>query len=434
MAVALAAVYLPTVATPAEARVASISGEQPLIEIPVHGTGTARALNPQEQQDADTLAAKSGGDVNEERAAARGQAEWDAAVERIAAALPDSFTSAGRDPQTGGNAWITLVRKPESDILDLLSRMPFDVTVKYGTPASEKTIAALGGAAVAAVGALPGLESAGDIIDPQTGAITIRYRLPHPGSLTSTVVAAAATKGAAAIVGLPLPVPIRVEEDPHWNPTPKYAGGVALWDNNTAKDFDCTSGFNVVDRSNGVTAATTAAHCDNYLLWGEQQQAGVISFQREASQIDTGKYVDMQLHRSLGSNVGSANFQATGLDSAGRRTVTSARNATLGDRVCKWGEGAIHSTVEDAHPNYDCSYVTHLNLCETYSQPVQRTYCGLAEISPAIFNPGDSGGPIFWGNEAKGIVSGADDYHNVDWFTPQTRYTESLNASIIIGN
>lgn len=180
------------------------------------------------------------------------------------------------------------------------------------------------------------------------------------------------------------------------------------------------------DTNKGGTGTITAQHCENQLAWGESKQDDVIVFDRNAPNAGGGQ-VDLQLHRSKNGEVASANFQATGETVSDRRTVTTTRNAQRGDSICKWGWGAISGHGTGTKQDFGCATVTNTDFCRVIEGV---NYCGMNEANKGIGNPGDSGGPVFYGTGAIGFVEGGSD--KIFLYTQQSRVSY-MGAQILTG-
>jgi hypothetical protein len=89
--------------------------------------------------------------------------------------------------------------------------------------------------------------------------------------------------------------------------------------------------------------------------------------------------------------------------------------------VCNFGIGTQHQA---------CSTVHSLAACYT---PDDLRFCGLASTDLYVTLPGNSGGPWYFGNVAKGYHSGVAtiDGAGRSLYTPQTRVAENLGGSVL---
>lgn len=231
--------------------------------------------------------------------------------------------------------------------------------------------------------ALPSPPSMG--LDPRTGELVVII-----GS------AAAAADGGAAAIDAKLerltgvPVQIRVLERTDVNLD--LHGGGRLDGVSDGRRYRCTTGFAVTDCARG--GITTAAHClDDMTYYDPQRRAIPLSF---AGQWGWG-YHDVQIH------AGPAPVRPL-IYSDTARTIErpiemqrSKSSTRAGDFVCHRGESTGYSCAEvellDFAPAGD--------LCGGACLPTWVTVAG-----PGC-KGGDSGGPVFSGTTAFGVVKGA---------------------------
>jgi hypothetical protein len=152
----------------------------------------------------------------------------------------------------------------------------------------------------------------------------------------------------------------------------------------------CTSGFVVTDGTR--TGLVTAAHCPDSLTYRDPQGGDIpLSFLGQWGW----SFQDVQLH--LGQAEHSPLFYADA-DKKVARTITAARgraSTRVGDIVCRRGETSGYgcSEVELAE------YAPPGDLCGGPCAPTWVTVKG-------VCRGGDSGGPVFTGTVALGIVKG----------------------------
>ena len=165
-------------------------------------------------------------------------------------------------------------------------------------------------------------------------------------------------------------------------------GGRILARSPEGKRFVCTSGFAVTDGAQ--TAITTAAHCPDHL--------GFITADRQEVPLTLigawgARYQDVQID--------SAPFALAPLfhadSKAMMRTVTSWRNresTRTGDIVCHRGEKTGYSCAEVAFVDF----APPGDLC---AGPCAPTWVA---VKGPTCQSGDSGGPVFLGSVAFGLV------------------------------
>lgn len=182
-------------------------------------------------------------------------------------------------------------------------------------------------------------------------------------------------------------VPVRLSEAPTLGgPGADIYGGL---------NIGCVSGFAVKDRNSSATGVTTAGHCepDNTQSYNGTN----LPFVRE----HWTSWTDIQFHTTPGF-VDSPRFKVS--DSGTTRWVTGTKsysNIVVGSTVCKYGYAS-------ASPHYNCGEVEMKTYEPSWllgnSEPVFILVkdCGTNMGG----EPGDSGGPVFYGNTAYGTMSG----------------------------
>jgi hypothetical protein len=186
-------------------------------------------------------------------------------------------------------------------------------------------------------------------------------------------------------------VPVRVEIADRSGNMVRGGGRVEGLSATDGKRYACTTGF--VVGSGLRTGVVTAAHCPDTLVYRDLDGSRVpLDFVGAWG----AHYQDVQLHES--SRAEAPLFYADRRAGALRR-VTGARSRAgtrVGDVVCHWGESS----------GYSCSEVKLVDfappgdLCAGPCEPVWVAVAGSRCVA------GDSGGPVFSGTVAFGIVKG----------------------------
>ena len=222
---------------------------------------------------------------------------------------------------------------------------------------------------------------------------------PHTGKLVVMVKASdVGTEGADALAARFSQIAGVTTEVKAWGDTDtdlSAAGGgrVLGFDPQINHKAVCTSGFVVTDGSR--TALSTAAHCPDQLSYIDP--SGV-----ELPMTMIGAwgawYQDVQIHELADGGALSPSFYADKGKTA-LRPVTSWRNRSAtraGDLVCHRGERTGYSCAEVEYPDY----APPGDLC---AGPCEATW--VAVRGPTC-KGGDSGGPVFAGTIAFGLVKG----------------------------
>jgi hypothetical protein len=190
-------------------------------------------------------------------------------------------------------------------------------------------------------------------------------------------------------------VPVRIRSLQGEDSNSSIEGGARVEgiDPANGRRYACTTGFVVTDGSrNGIV---TAAHCpDTVTYYAPGQPAIPLEFVGQWG----ARYQDVQVH--VGAEADGPFFYADAEKRTARR-LTSWRNRTstrAGDAVCRRGETT----------GYSCSEVELVDfappgdLCGGPCDPVWVTVAG------PTCRAGDSGGPVFSGTIAFGIVKGGN--------------------------
>jgi streptogrisin C len=234
---------------------------------------------------------------------------------------------------------------------------------------------------------LPGTQGMG--YDPRTGELVVLVDLSAVEGHDETALRAAAEEAAG------VPARLRVLGRALDRDSNGVEGGSRVEGQNPGdpRRFVCTTGFVVTDgRRNGVI---TAAHCPDELTYvgGDGSQIPLAFAGQWGAQ-----FQDVQV------NVGAVGDRPIFFANPGRRearpvTEVRRRNATrAGDTVCHRGEASGYSCSEVDLTDY----APPGDLCGGTCHPVWTTVTG-----PGC-RGGDSGGPVFAGTVAFGILKGGN--------------------------
>jgi streptogrisin C len=223
-------------------------------------------------------------------------------------------------------------------------------------------------------------------VDPKTGEIVVLT--PAAGMNAEALVAK--QQELTAIAGVPIRIRLINRED--GNLAVEGGSRVVGVDPRDGHRHSCTTGFVVTDASR--TGIITAAHCpDDMTYFGPDGVQVPLSFVGEWGALTR----DVQVHVTEAAQ--KPEFYVD-KDRRTTRPLTSARTRSstrVGDIVCHRGESS----------GYSCSTIELVDfappgtLCGGPCEPVWVTVAG-----PSC-QGGDSGGPIFAGTTAFGIVKGA---------------------------
>ncbi|MEO3819549.1 S1 family peptidase [Plantactinospora sp. B24E8] len=382
----------------------------------VTGTGlSAQALDDASMQDLATYAKESGRDLSAVVAAHQGIHEFSAYVTELEETRPDTFVRAGlAAPDSAGSNWIQFTAKPDADVVAELERLPVNTEVQYGAPASSAELANLAYALTTSLAARSDvIRSAGTRYDPERRVMRLQYAPVEGSSRLSALSSIFEQALTAGTVGGQLPIDVVLELDPDRDAVTERTveGGRDL--NLANGDAECTAGFTAV--RNGTRGVLTARHCANALRYGNA--TGIITTSPTQT---SNSAIDFQFHRTLTGNGHSTNkqFRATNRQAGGDRTVTAVANAPMNSAVCHWGRTS----------GYRCSYIADTDTCQTFTNGDR--WCGLDITDADISAGGDSGGPWFFGNTARGGHTGA--WNNVEsYLTRIGRVSRHLDATVL---
>lgn len=307
---------------------------------------------------------------------------------------------------------------PPTEVLTASMRVP--VQFRTGAKASrERVLWALTNHQPAIRAALADTPSMG--IDPRTGELVViaaKSAVDRAGG--TTALDARLTQLTA------VPVQVRMIDQVDRNLGPQGGGRLDGTDPASGRRYRCTSGFLVGDGTR--IGVTTAAHCLDELAYIDPaRQATPLGF---VGQWGWG-YHDVQIHTAPAPArplffADTARTRARPVETQRAKTSTRA-----GDFVCHRGESTGYSCAEVALLDFAPSG----QLCGGYCLPTWVAVAG------PTCKQGDSGGPVFSGTTAFGIVKGAGFrpdgscafyfYMSLDYLpTPWRLLTEAASAPV----
>jgi hypothetical protein len=315
------------------------------------------------------------------------QAQQDsvAATDRIAVLFQDRLTGISIEHQPVYRIVVLLSgTEPVADEIVAAGGMAVPIVYRTGAAASRtRLLAAIQSRREAILSALPAPAGLG--LDPRTGELVVRIK----SSRVSRDDAAMLTTDLAELTG----VPVRIDRLDRSDTDMAASGGARVEGVSavTGGRAACTTGFAVTDSSR--TGILTAAHCPYSLTYIDTAGARI---PLEFAGAWGARYQDVQVQVSPDPLLPL--FYADSAKTIAR-AVTSWRNRTstrAGDVVCHRGERTGYSCAEVEMTDY----APPGDLCGGPCDPVWVTVAG-----PSC-KAGDSGGPVFSGTVAFGILKG----------------------------
>lgn len=330
--------------------------------------GTNRNLAPTaaELEDLTTFAEQEGESLDSVVARFNGQEEFSSAVDILRAKYPDAFSQARFEPGEGYRASVRFVGELPIEAKWILDALPLQVRVSSSATASSNQLDELLRVTREAVAKFNGVEAASSRLK-DGGTIEVSFSGDSSVADVRTVAHEIAydTLGRASEVNIQvLKVPgLGVRSD-------AVIGG--------NKHGGCTAAFTVT--SFGLPGISTAAHCANTTFaYGGQTATWVTSTAKADGDVQWSSL-------SGGSVTNKFRYKSDG----STRSVTGSSNPIAGTAVCRWGFATGNN----------CGTVSDDSYCDPSG------YCKLFTVEPPNSEPGDSGGPYYYGKTAKGIHRG----------------------------
>ncbi|MGH3735041.1 MAG: hypothetical protein ACRDT6_05400 [Micromonosporaceae bacterium] len=170
----------------------------------------------------------------------------------------------------------------------------------------------------------------------------------------------------------------------------------------------CTSGFGT-KTSGGTRGISTAGHC------GNSQSDDGYSLTYKAGY--RGTHGDFQWHTGPKTETDDFYSGSSTSTEVNKRDVSARGAPVTGQSLCKNGKNG----------KKDCQEVRKLGVCSNDD-------CNLVQMGARLAEPGDSGGPVFWGNTAYGLHKGwhYDPFwpYDRDLFSRADRMDNALNTYV----
>lgn len=217
--------------------------------------------------------------------------------------------------------------------------------------------------------------------------------------------------------------PLSRPASPQDNSDPKMYGGLAL-----TPEPGCTSGYVVVKNNSQETAVTTAAHCHGFPATGDVIQHGGQTiddrvYHQMQGQIDTEMWSLLDAFWEPDDNIWETPWVTRDIGS-----VHSYWSLQLGEPVWKVGRMTQKTT----------GVITEFGVALA-GVPGSST----AVRTSATYEPGDSGGPVYYGAQAFGTVWGGGgvpgDWHDMiflaaDWWDGESGWRIATSPPAVPGH
>ena len=343
-------------------------------------------ISDAEMRDLETVAEQSGASLDEVIERYAWNDNFALAVDQLRKAAPADF--AGSAIVDARHAWIAFKGdQPEAmrTLATTFDSVPGNVIVDIQTNVgfSEREIDAAVAAAHFAALNSPGVGDATTSFDYDTRQITTTVIPSTKGANLDAAaldsVASRAAREAVADGDLGgVAIKIRVTDSATLGAADSHYGGELL------SGGSCTSGFTV--RTTGATSGSrgiaTAGHCPNSL----SDDGAALTFKGDYQ----GTYGDFQWHTGPQAIADDFYAGSTSTTETDLRDVSSMVNVpSVGQSLCTTG-ATNHKT---------CQQVRNTSVCN-------GSKCSLVEMGSRDRAPGDSGGPVYWGNAAYGFHEG----------------------------
>jgi streptogrisin C len=359
----------------------------PAVPPPVAGQPPGRVLTTFEAtgRDAQDYAAAHAVPVDEALRRLRAQEESVATTDALAATYRDRLAGIAIEHVPVYRIVVLLTGSdPVPDQSISAGGMTVPIMFHTGAAATrDQLLAAIADHRTAILDELPG--PAGMGVDPRSGEIVVTVKALAGGSEA----AAALATTFAAIAGVP--VRIRLLDQPETNFIAVGGSRVEGVEASTGRRAACTTGFVVTDGPR--TGILTAAHCPYTLVYRDPAGTTVPLTQVGAW---GARYQDVQIQLA---DAPLAPLFFADREKTVLRPVTRWRNRAstrAGDVVCHRGERTGYSCAE-------VELVDYAPPGELCGGPCDATW---VTVSGPTCGPGDSGGPVFAGTVAFGILKG----------------------------
>lgn len=353
---------------------ASSSSVKPAV-VTFAGSGSLPELTPAQAEDVVRYAKQIGVDAADELEKSRGSDEFAELVESIEGRYSSVYVDAAwaPSPDSPTKAWIAIREQPAAGLVAEIEKsgIPLELRVTDDTVASAQAREAATETVHHAARAILGSDDVSTTADSKSGIITVTANRGDSNVSRDQLVGELTLLLDATETGLALHVEL-TEQRVY---TPETKGGM-LWGTN------CTAGFTVF--RNSAYGITSAAHCSAHSSYGG---FGV-------STATTSAPLDIRVSHYT-SATPTRLFQYV---NGAYRNATSSASPVAGALVCAFGYGSVNYG-GGGNPSGLCSTVLVAGSCT-------GTSCSKVITNGKVTVPGDSGGPWYNGNAARGLHTG----------------------------
>ncbi|WP_408962691.1 S1 family peptidase [Nonomuraea angiospora] len=298
---------------------------------------------------------------------------------------------------------------------DIVGSLPVQVRLFPNRGFSEKELQAVKDAAYQQLRQTGKVASAIAKHNAETGEITFELSLKDKATDATMRAQAESALQPPAPANDRIRITIKVVDRPNITLKDKYIRGGGLLDGSS---FVCTNGFNVINSSTGAKASLTARHCADL----EQY----FTYRNHPTQADD--------TTTLSRWYRSQNYDMARYDKSSTTAMTQTRtfyydwnlaryahdvgtSPVIGQPVCKFGRNS----------GATCDNIVDTNVDITDWMDDGKQYRGNIETDE-ISVKGDSGGPLYYGNRAWGILSAGGwrfSSWTVDYWVPTDRVNDA---------
>jgi len=325
-------------------------------------------------------------------------------VEQIAATYPDTFSSAEMNPDgLNPSAEVIFTSSVPPAAAQMLSNLPITATLSTGALYTDLQMQDMLDAASASIVAQTGDDA--EVVTEFDDSNVQMTATVYPGTSTTsatTIKTAARTAVSQSVPAVTVPdVNVTMTTTSFAEPT-KIQGGGKVFNEPDAQGMAnvCTSGFPAKTKDTDVVGVITAAHCADDLkyyeggngqrYWSLSKTTRVLSQKRGDIQFNPYYQPPSPLNVPRTDGVGKSFYYAP----KKTRRITGTAGVVKNALVCMFGRTTMARM---------CGTIKKTNTKVTYAH---FGTVSVTSVRGKLVSKGDSGGPVFRGGKAIGIISG----------------------------